>query len=597
MTLAGAGLLLAGLPGVVGCASAGPIGLGAAVRDAGGRPLVSYEVISPTPTGGELGVFIVSSADDPHSKPALVIVAGVDGRHVVGSRVASRLPALLAERAGELLDEMTVYVIPVVHDEAIGRNSSGEAPRQEHRLTSTPTDLDGDGRVDEDGPVDINGDGMVTMMRWRPGPGSLFSPTHIVDPDEPRLMREPDPKKGEVATHALHIEGRDEDGDGKIAEDPPGGVDLDIHWPYRWPEWNKEAGRYQLEEPHTRALAHWLLERQNIVAFVTYGLHDNLVKAPEAGRFDITRRVPLGVEQGDLRVYEVVGEKYREITGMTGLGGVTRESAEGSFHGWAYAHYGRLSFVNPVWVRPDLVERKSEEPVPEKEETEAQSEDETGERTETDEASAETPDASAQEERPRRGARGAAPQRQQRDTRSEEAKWLAYSDEQRDGEGFADWTAFDHPDLGEVEIGGFVPGFRFNPPEGELDRLADEQASFAIALLEMFPKLEVSEPLVESLGGGVYRITLRLSNPGGLATRAAISNKVRRIAPIILRPDVEPDRIVSGERLQRVAPIGPGGHTDVSWIINASGEESVTIEVNGREMGDRTVRVELGGAR
>ncbi|MCC5787443.1 MAG: hypothetical protein JJU33_12175 [Phycisphaerales bacterium] len=588
MRLAGAGLLLAGLPGVVGCASAGPIGLGAAVRDAGGRPLVSYEVISPTPTGGELGVFILSSADDPHSKPALVIVAGVDGRHVVGSQIASRLPSLLAERAGELLDEMTVYVIPVVHDEAINRNASGEEPRQEHRLTSTPVDLDGDGRVDEDGPVDIDGDGIVTMMRWRPGPGSLFSPTHIIDPDEPRLMREPDPKKGEVATHALHIEGRDRDGDGRIAEDPPGGVDLDIHWPYRWPEWNKEAGRYQLEEPHTRALAHWLLERQNIVAFVTYGLHDNLVKAPEAGRFDITRRVPLGIEQGDLRVYEVVGEKYREITGMTGLGGVTRESAEGSFHGWAYAHYGRLSFVNPVWVRPDLVERRSEETAAEEEEAEAERD-----------TQADAQEEAAQEERPRRaGARGAqAPQRQQRDTRSEDAKWLAYSDEQRDGEGFVEWRSFDHPDLGEVEIGGFVPGFRFNPPDEELGRLAEEQASFAIALLEMFPRLEVSEPVVESLGGGVYRITLRLSNPGKLATRAAISNKVRRIAPIILRPDVEPERIVSGERLHRVSPIGPGGHADVSWIINASGEDSVTIEVHGREMGDRTVRVELGGAR
>ncbi|TVS08476.1 MAG: hypothetical protein EA423_01325 [Phycisphaerales bacterium] len=249
--------------------------------------------------------------------------------------------------------------------------------------------------------------------------------------------------------------------------------------------------------------------------------------------------------------------------------------------------------MNPVWVRPDLVERKSETPAPDKEETEVPSEDE------TDEAAAETPDASAQEERPRRaGARGAqSPQRQQRDTRSEEAKWLAYSDEHRDGEGFVEWRSFDHPDLGEVEIGGFVPGFRFNPPEEELGRLAEEQASFAIALLEMFPRLEVSEPVVESLGGGVYRITLRLSNPGKLATRAAISNKVRRIAPIILRPDVEPDRIVSGERLHRVSPIGPGGHADVSWIINASGEDSVTIEVHGREMGDRTVRVELGGAR
>ena len=46
---------------------------------------------------------------------------------------------------------------------------------------------------------------------------------YMVDPDEPRLMKRADPKKGETGVYKLFTEGTDNDGDGFINEDPPGG--------------------------------------------------------------------------------------------------------------------------------------------------------------------------------------------------------------------------------------------------------------------------------------------------------------------------------------------------------------------------------------
>ena len=131
---------------------------------------------------------------------------------------------------------------------------------------------------------------------------------------------------------------------------------------------------------------------------------------------------------------------------------------------------------------------------------------------------------------------------------SEDAKWLAYSDEHRAGEGFVDWAPFDHPQLGTVEIGGFVPGFRVNPPEAELPRLADEQTAFLARLLPLLPDLVVDEPTAERVGDGLWRVRMRLSNPGYLPTHSAIALKARRVIPIVVQISTPQDRIVSGQR-------------------------------------------------
>src|SRR5690606_16026947 len=293
---------------------------------------------------------------DPGRRPAVLLVAGLDGRHTVGHEVARELVEAFGERAAEALGETTLYIIPMLNPDAFERGAFAPLDAAVPGGTLTPRDADRDGRIDEDGPADLNGDGVITQMRienpeQRPGGWNLTA-DKVIDPDEPRLLRDPKPEEGERATHTVLIEGRDADGDGKIVEDGAGGVDLNRNFPYLWPELAPDAGQWPLSEPESLALVEWMHERPNIYVVLVYGPGDTIVKIPEAGKFDQTRRVPTGIEADDKPTYERLSKIFKAITGQTGA---PTANNEGSLPGWAYGHFGALTFSTPVWVRPDLV--------------------------------------------------------------------------------------------------------------------------------------------------------------------------------------------------------------------------------------------------
>lgn len=493
-----------------------------------GRPLIVLRI-------GEGG-------DEADRRPALLIVAGVDPMHEVGTRVALGVAERLAAEHRDLLGRATVYILPELNPDTREWLRAQAATRECSR-TLSPDDADRDGRIDEDGPVDLNGDGAITMMRIaNPRPDSGVEATHVIDASDPRLMRRPDASKGERATHALIVESTDADGDGFFAEDGPGGVDLDRNFPHLWPEFRDGAGVTPLSEPESRAVAEWILAptgpgRDNIVAVLVYSPADNLLNTPPTGKMDPTGVVPLGIEERDKGVYESVGAAFKEITGMTGAP-KGEDRWPGSLAAWAYGHVGAYAFTTPVWVRPDLVTRPQE-----------------------------AGGAAEEPAKVERGGRGRGPGDRGGGGASggdEDARWLAYLDE-RVGEGgepgFVEWAAFDHPVFGAVEIGGFLPGARLNPPESEIDRLVDEQTRFAAELLGRLPRLGVEEPVTRRLGEGVWRVTVRIVNDGRLPTRSAMGVKVWRLPPIRLSLDLPGESIIGGERVQRTSAIPAGGRS------------------------------------
>lgn len=84
------------------------------------------------------------------------------------------------------------------------------------------------------------------------------------------------------------------------------------------------------------------------------------------------------------------------------------------------------------------------------------------------------------------------------------------------------WTAFDHPQLGSVEIGG-IDSKRCvqNPPAALLEAECEKNTAFSLALLGSLPSVSsavVSEALTEE---GAARVTMTLSNQGFLPTHGA----------------------------------------------------------------------------
>ena len=123
-------------------------------------------------------------------------------------------------------------------------------PKADFRANLTSIDRDRDGKSNEDGPNDLDGDGLAPehALEGRQGhPDPRRQGT-------PRILRKADLTKGEKPVYSEGTEGIDEDGDGSIDEDPVGGVNL-----------NRElAARLDRVHPRDRHLRHLRARGQRI---------------------------------------------------------------------------------------------------------------------------------------------------------------------------------------------------------------------------------------------------------------------------------------------------------------------------------------------
>lgn len=500
--------------------------------------------------------------------PTIAVVAGLDGRHTVGTRVALGLIEKLAAERPRELSGAAVVVLACANPDGMtafdGAGVKADDGTNGARRRSARDDADRDRRMDEDGGADLNGDGVITTMRIKnPRQGLVrgAAADQVAEADEARLLRRADAGKGERGEWAVLAEGRDEDGDGLIAEDGARGVDLDSNFPFHWPEFDDRAGPTPLSEPESRAIAEWLMGHPEVVVVVEYGPNDNLVGLPANGKMDETGQSPIsnGVLDEDKPLYERVSGKFKELTKITGVGGLSR-SFDGSLQGWAYAQLGVASFVTPVWVRPDLLKQEEKK----------------------------------EEDKPKEGE---PPRKKVVD--SDDGKWLAVSDQRiaaGQATGFVEWSPFKHPQLGEVEIGGWVPGFKFNPPESEWARLVDEQFAFVRAVAEMLPRLSVEGPSVERVGQRAWRVRASAVNGGSMPTRLGMGVRARRHPDTRWALEVDAARVVSGSRVQGAGRVtGSGGRLDGEWVVAGSPGDEIRLRLLSPECGDREVSVKLEG--
>ena len=494
----------------------------------GGRPLELIVLADP-----------IEEADQ---RPAILLVAGLDGRHTLGPLLLEELVQRLRADHTELLSNYTFYVLPQMNPDAAAANAEGNPFIR--KGTARVIDQDRDGLIDEDPPRDMNGDGMITLMR-RTNPTLERPNTHLVDPGEERLMKTPNRKKGEIATYSISIEGTDADGDGLIGEDGPEGVDLNRNFMHLWPEHQIDAGPYPLSEYESRALAEFVLAHPNIVAAVVYGPHDNLVHEPNSKDKDITGRIPKELNGDDKEAHLLVSEQFKKFTEQKRS---ARQSNAGSLHGWLYAHRGIPTYASTGWGRP----KPSELP---------------GEQDGEAEGGAEGEDEAQNNDQPEAA-------------NKEDAQWLAYSDRDRQSEGHIEWTEFDHPQLGIVEIGGWAPGFQMNPPTSEVPALAQKHAKWIAHLASMQPKLVFLGPATDSLGHGVTRIRFAVRNEGTLPTRSAQATQTRANLPTLVKLVGVPDsHILQGNPVVQINRLKSGEEKTIEWLVRLGPEDHPKVNV------------------
>lgn len=500
-------------------------------------------------------------------RPALLVVAGLEGNDLAGTAsVVAWLEHLAQSRSTnasvqELLQRVTVYAVPRLNADAAERFFA--RPKTELAVNSRPVDEDHDGLTDEDGPEDLNGDGLITQMRVSDPEGD-----YVLDPAEPRLLVPADRAKGERGGWRLLTEGRDNDGDQAWNEDGPGGVNLNRNFPYNYRFFAPEAGRYQVSEPETRALADFVVSHPNIAVVFTFGAADNLVQTPKA---EPPKRPPTAVHEQDAAYYRELGQLWRQALGLAkGLPGHGQD-APGTFSDWMYFHRGRLSLAACAWS-PALALALAEPP------TNAPSSAKPNEAEPVPSPAPPTP-RQAPEKPPRADA---SPPSDKADRRREEERAFLKWAEAHAPELFIPWQPVDHPDFPgkRVEVGGWAPFAKTNPPEKLLPDLVRRQAQFLTDLLGRLPRLDVEPKRVKSLGDGLWDLTVTVRNTGYLPTALAQGEFSRQVPPTRVTLLVDEKAILAGTRRVMLGSIaGSGGSKQVRWVVLAPELQRVEVEI------------------
>jgi hypothetical protein len=467
----------------------------------------------------------VAKAD---AQPAILVLAGMDGHRWASTEAALALADGLVRTWPAGLAGVTVHVVPRGNPDPAEAFARGI--RRAYSGDGISHDNDKDGPGDEDPPRDLNGDGLVTQMRKAGEAMPWTKPSLVTDPADARLMRAPKSAEGELPTWTVWTEGIDADADGRIGEDWVGGIDPERNFPHRWPEFEDETGVYPLLAPESKWLADFVITHPQVIAALVLGRHDTVVNVPDA-RQRTPHGMPWMIDESDAAAYGELAKAYREITGQSRASGA---DTSGSFVAWMNAQRGIPTFATTLWGRPDL------------------------------------PDAPKPPEGTPAPPTPADP---------EEAAWLRYSDEMRGGRGFVPWTKQPHPQLFEVEVGGWVPGFRENPPIDQVAPAAAKHVQFLERIAGARAKVTLAEPTVTALGPGLWRVETSISNTGRLPT-VMRGGRAEGVAQAhVVRISVPVDRIRSGKRVQVMRGLDAGAQERFTWIVSAAQGEPVTVEV------------------
>ena len=352
---------------------------------------------------------------DPEARPAVFISANAEGIHLVGTEAALMLAEKLLTKYGQdkavasFLDVRTVYVAPLLNPDA---SRAYFAPvKVERSANGRPVDNDNDGKMDEDGPDDLNKDGVITQMRVKDPEGRW-----IPDPKEPRLMRQADPKKGEKGIYKIYTEGLDNDADGEYNEDPEGGVDINRNFPHDFEYGAKEAGLFPVSESETEAVVKFLVSHPSVALILNFSTENTILNlqqtgqskpggdkvkvppyiapqlgldpnaeytpkeiidllkgSPMVGGMDISEEMVLQffgggpamtLDQNDTQIFEAVQKDYKEALKAAKLEDLEKKAkgvGKGSLAAYAYFQYGVPVFSVNLWAVP---EPKAEEKKP-----------------------------------------------------------------------------------------------------------------------------------------------------------------------------------------------------------------------------------------
>jgi hypothetical protein len=170
---------------------------------------------------------------------------------------------------------------------------------------------------------------------------------------------------------------------------------------------------------------------------------------------------------------------------------------------------------------------------------------------------------------------------------------LAFYDKTPGNKAFVNWTKYKHPDLGEVEIGGFVPYADNTPPGSMVDSLIKVQIPWIFKLAEQIPVLKISDTKITSRGGGIYQVEAWISNEKYLPYPTGMGKKDRQPAPVICTIESKNLTILSGKKRMTVAGVPGLKKVKITWLIQSEKGAELSLKLVSKSAGNDSKLIKI----
>lgn len=625
-------------------------------------PIARLHKIAVSPGGSVVNVLEVGPEITKKKKelPAVFVAANLEGTVPIATEAALYLAHLLLEQPRTRKNK-TWYILSVGNPDAAWNYF--KKPLKMDARNAQPYNDDMDDQTDEDGVEDLDGNGVITMMRVKEPEGQW-----ITIPGEPRLMKKADWTKGEKGIYKLYTEGIDNDEDGEINEDGPGGVNIGINFPHLFKFFTKTGGTWAGSEKESFNLFKFIYQHPEIAMTICFGESNFCMVPPRGGRkgtadyskikvperiakrfgydpdktysmkeimekarqlappgFELTESMVasfLGLGEAvnplpkDLKFYQQISEEYKEFLKKNRLDSKRWEPApakDGSFELWAYYHLGLPSFSMDFWTLPQL-EEKGKEPKITAEKLETMSNEEFlalgQEKINAFLKASGAPEnikakmiMNAVKSGMMTTKKMAEMMRQMPKPKSKEGAdpkekaLLVFSDKEPDGKGFVQWTPYEHPTLGQVEIGGIVPFATNTPPASRLTHLLKGQVPWVFELVKRLAVVKIAKTQVIPLGKGFYRVKVWVENSGFLPYPTSMGNRNQRIPPVVVSLTAGNFKIIEGKKRHLINEVKGHSTQMTQWIIYAKKPIRLNLELQTSNAWADTKTVTLGGVK
>lgn len=486
------------------------------------------------------------------------------------------------ERITDIVDHNVWYIVPRLDMDGAEAYLTGKPAGED----PNPTDNDGDFAFDEDPPEDVDGDGYVVQMRQIDPKGEWK-----ISASDPRILIRKARDEMTGTFYKLFTEGLDNDGDEEINEDGfSTGFLSNRNYPGNWqPNALQGGGKlYPMQEGITLAEVEFVASHPNIAIYIQSHCCGRVILRPPTTATD--RDFP---QTQDLQLFQVAAARALEHSGWNlatsvfewnypsgtpnkkstqvyrgkdgklvnapagmyeedeeedpGLYGFQNEwrdyQSDRGYFAWGssietmYNMFGIFAFADEHWAHPDY----------------------------------------------------------DGDGTISEKERLRWNDEEMDGAMYVDWHPFDHPTLGEVEIGGWIRT-RNSPPEGPLVQAESEMGNaYKIYMAGLTPRLRVkSEVTATNAAAGIYQVDITVENTGYLHTALQQARVLEVVDEILLEVAVDENlEVLFGEEKARIGHINGNSESEtISFILrrlDPSIEGVMSVSATGqRAMNDRT---------